>query len=67
MKVYTIKNKQGKLLPMAILKVENIGDAVVDKQIVNVDYGLEAVKEYLQTPSGKEFELAICELQEIIE
>lgn len=66
MKVYTIKDNDGNLFPRAILEIENKAKAVRDDAIVEVDYGLEAVNRFLETKDGKGFELAICELKEIV-
>jgi len=62
MKIYTIKDKNNILYPKAILEIENKAEAVKDGKIIEVDYGEEAVNEYLQKPKNKDFLLAICEL-----
>ena len=63
MKVYTVKDEDGNLYPRAILTLPKMFEGVIDKKIVQVDYGLDDVNEYLS--KNKELSLAVCELTEI--
>lgn len=64
MKIYTVKDKEGNLYPKALLEVPNVSDAVRNGEIVQVDYGLETVLEYLK--KHDDMELAICSLEEVL-
>jgi hypothetical protein len=64
MKVYTIKDEEGKLYPKAFLSIPTISKTVIDGQVVEVDYGLEDVTAYIEKSKGQ-FTLAVCEVLEI--
>ena len=66
MKIYTIKNEHGTLFPKVVCELPRKAESVVDGKIVEVDYGLEAIEKYLGSVMGEGFELAICELSEIV-
>ena len=62
MKIYTIKDKNGRLYPKTILEFPTISEAIREGKIVSVDYGLETVMEWLGSKKGEGFSLAACEL-----
>ena len=63
MKVYTVKDEDGNLYPRAILALPKVFEGMIDKKIVQVDYGLDDINEFLK--KNKELTLAVCELTEI--
>lgn len=64
MKIYTVKDKEGILRPKVILELPLLTQAVLDGKIVNKDYGVQTVLDYIEKSKG-EFKLAVCELTEI--
>ena len=62
MKIYTVKDEEGNLLPKAILEVENVVEGVKAGKITEVDYGLESVQNYAEKNN---LTVAICELSEV--
>lgn len=63
MKIYTVKDADGKLYPKAFLEIPTLSQTVVDGKIVDVDYGLDTANEYVKKSKGQ-FSLAVCELLE---
>lgn len=64
MKVYTIKDADGKLYPKAFLSIPTLSKTIVDGQIVDIDYGLDEAIEYAKKSKGQ-FNLAVCDLLEV--
>ena len=65
MKIYTVKNEDGELLPKAILETADVHEAVRDGKIVSVDYGMDRVQKFIDSPRGKGLSLAVCDITEI--